>query len=110
MREVPSDVTDPEEPERKKQKPKNAPQSTMRTITKLALLLSTAAATAVVLFLLSFFVMDFAWTHFIVTDPKQISAADGVVVVGGGFLLSSFSGLTALILVLFRFWPRRASR
>jgi hypothetical protein len=62
------------------------------------------------LFVLSFAVLDFVWTHVIVTDPKQIGLGDGVIVVGGGFVIGCTLGLGALVFVLYRFWPGRASR
>ncbi len=69
---------------------------------------SLAAGTA--LFVLSFVVLDFVWTHLVVTDPKQIGLGDGVVVVGGGFVIGCTLGLAALVLVLYRFWPRRTPK
>jgi hypothetical protein len=59
---------------------------------------------------LSFVGLDFVWTHFVVTDPKQIGLGDGVMVVGGGFLIGCTLGIGALVLVLYRFWPRRVSK
>ncbi|MFZ1931416.1 MAG: hypothetical protein WA261_09925 [Candidatus Sulfotelmatobacter sp.] len=67
-------------------------------------------AAGVMLFVLSFAVLDFVWTHVIVTDPKQIGLGDGVIVVGGGFVIGCTLGLGALVFVLYRFWPGRASR
>jgi hypothetical protein len=46
----------------------------------------------------------------IVTDPRQIGLGDGVIVVGGGFLIGCTLGLGALVVILYRFWPRRASK
>ena len=60
------------------------------------------------LFVFGFVGLDFVWTHFVVTDPKQIDLGDGVMAVGGGFFLSCALGLAGLVFVLFRFRPGRA--
>lgn len=44
-----------------------------------------ALLTGATLFVISFLVVDFVWTHLVLTDPKKLGMSDGVVVIGGGF-------------------------
>jgi hypothetical protein len=62
------------------------------------------------LFVSSFIAMDFLWTHVVARNPKDIGLGDGVMVVGGGFVLGCTLGIAGLVLVLYRFWPRRVSK
>ena len=59
-----------------------------------------------VLFVIGFKALELIWMYFVVGDPKQTSAADGVVVIGGGFLIGCAVGVSGLVLFLARFWPR----
>jgi hypothetical protein len=61
-------------------------------------------------FVVSFFFMDFFWTHVVVTDKTQLTPGDGVMVIGGGFLLGVGSGLALMGLILYRFWPRKTTK
>jgi hypothetical protein len=78
-----------------------------RRYVRIALLITASLLTGALIFVGSFFALDFIWTHFVVTDPAQVSVGDGVVVVGGGFVLGTVLGLGALSFVLYRFWPRK---
>ena len=66
-----------------------------------------AVLAGVALFFLSFAVLDFLWTHLVLTNPKETGLGDGVMVVGGGFVIGSTLGLGGIVLVLDKFWPRR---
>ena len=79
----------------------------MKPFGKYVLVIATALSVALMAFILGFVVMDFAWTHFVVTNPRELSPADGVVVIGGGFLFGIAFGATGFGLVLYRFWPSR---
>jgi len=59
------------------------------------------------IFVATFFVWDFTWTHFVVTDPAQIGSGDGVMVIGGSLLTGTVLGLAAMIFILYRYWPKR---
>jgi hypothetical protein len=48
------------------------------------------------IFVLSLVVMDFVWTHFVVTDLQKLSIGDGVGVVGGGFVFGLVFSLAGL--------------
>ncbi len=52
--------------------------------------------------------MDFACTYLV--KPKNVTAGDGVMVIGGGFLLGSTLGIAGAAFMLYRFWPRRISK
>ena len=62
----------------------------------------------VVAFASSFFFVDFLWVHFVIGDRGEVSPADGVVVIGGGFILGLFVGVATAVFALVRFWPRTA--
>jgi hypothetical protein len=79
----------------------------MKAVGQYALIVTSALAAGAVLFIATFAVLDFVWTHFVLSNPKEASPADGMVVIGGGFLLGAFLGGTAFGLVLYRFWPRK---
>ncbi len=72
-----------------------------------AVVIMSAVLAGVALFLLGFGVVDFLWTHLVLTDPKEIGLGEGVMVVGGGFVIGSTLGLAGIVLVLYKFWPRR---
>ena len=82
----------------------------MNLFSRYVLAIAGSLAAGATLFVLSFVVLDFVWTHVIVTDPRQIGLGDGVIVVGGGFVIGCTLGIGALVFVLYRFWPRRASK
>jgi hypothetical protein len=76
---------------------------------KLAVVIAGALGTGAAVFVASFVIIDFVWTHFVVTDVSQLGTGDGVMVVGGGFIVGTTLGLAALVLMLYRFWPRRTN-
>ena len=79
----------------------------MNRISKFAMLTIGSLLSAVAVFVASFFTWEFVWTHLVATDPSQIGLGDGVVVVGGGFLIGITLGLATMILILYRFWPSK---
>jgi hypothetical protein len=79
----------------------------VKAIGQYALVITSALAASAGLFVASFAVLDFIWTHFVLSNAKEINPADGVVVIGGGFLLGAILGVTGFGLVLYKFWPRR---
>ena len=79
----------------------------MKSPGKYVLVIAMSIICGVTLFLASFIVLDFVWTHIVVRNPQQLGMGDGVAVVGGGFILGLTLGLTGLIYVLYRFWPSR---
>jgi len=79
----------------------------MKAFGKYALVIVGSLVTGGTLFVSSFVVMDFVWTHFVVPNPKDIGLGDGVLVVGGGFVIGCTLGLAGLMFVLYKFWPRR---
>jgi hypothetical protein len=46
----------------------------------------------------------------VITNPAEVSSADGVVVIGGGFVIGTTLGLSGFAFVLYRFWPTRVSK
>jgi hypothetical protein len=82
----------------------------MNLFWRYVLAIAGSLAAGATLFVLSFVVLDFAWTHVVVTDAKQIGMGDGVIVVGGGFVIGCTLGISALVFVLYRFWLGRASQ
>jgi hypothetical protein len=81
----------------------------MHLVARYTLVTASALAVGSALFVLSFVCVDFVWIHLVVLDPKQIGLGDGVMVVGGGFVLGCSLGLAGLIFVLLRFWPEKSS-
>jgi hypothetical protein len=79
----------------------------MNRPTKCALVIASSMVAGATLFVSSFIVLDFVWTHFVVTDPKQINMGDGVMVVSGGLIIGTTLGLLGIGLVIYRFWPAR---
>ena len=83
----------------------------MNSIARYAAVITGGLATGVALFVLPFVVLDFVFTRFAVKDyPGQPDLGDGVMVVGGGFLVGCSLGLAGLIFVLYRFWSGRTQR
>ncbi|HEY6182895.1 MAG TPA: hypothetical protein VIW67_11655 [Terriglobales bacterium] len=81
--------------------------SKMGMVGRHALVIAGSLLVGAILFVASFVAMDFVWTHFVVTNPKDIGLGDGVMVVGGGFLFGTTLGLLGLGCMLYRYWPRR---
>lgn len=79
----------------------------MNRLSEFALLTTGSLLTGAAVFIAGFFVWEFVWTHLVVADPSQIGLGDGVVVVGGGFLIGLTLGLAAMIFILYRYWPKR---
>lgn len=80
----------------------------MNRPTKCALVIASSIVAGTALFVSSFIVLDFVWTHFVVPDPKEIGMGDGVVVIGGGLIIGATLGLLGTGLFIYRFWPSRA--
>jgi hypothetical protein len=74
----------------------------VRVFGNYALVIASSLLVGAAIFVLSFVVMDFVWTHFVVTDLQKLSLGDGVAVVGGGFVFGLVFALG--------FWPRRAEK
>jgi hypothetical protein len=55
----------------------------VKVIGKYAPVIASSFLVGAAIFVLSFVVMDFVWTHFVVTDLQKPGIGDGVVVVGG---------------------------
>ncbi len=79
----------------------------MKAFGRYALVIAGSLATGAALFVSSFVAMDFVWTHMVVSNPKETGLGDGVMVVGGGFVICCTLGVAGLALVLYKFWPRR---
>ena len=69
-------------------------------------MIASSLLVGVGVFYATFFVISFLWLHLVVKNPQDVSPADGVVVIAGWFIFGTVLGLTSLILVLVRFWPR----
>jgi hypothetical protein len=82
----------------------------MKAFGRYALVIAGSLATGAALFVSSFVAMDFVWTHIVVSNPKEIGLGDGVMVVGGGFVIGCTLGVAGLVLVLYKFWPRRNAK
>jgi hypothetical protein len=68
----------------------------VKVIDKYALVIASSLLVGAAIFVLSFVVMDFVWTHFVVTDLQKLGIGDGVVVVGGRFFFGLVFGLAGL--------------
>jgi hypothetical protein len=79
----------------------------MKAFSKYAFVIVDSLVTGAALFVSSFVAVDFIWTHFVVPNPRDIGLGDGVVVVGGGFIIGCTLGVTGLVVFVYRFWPRR---
>jgi hypothetical protein len=79
----------------------------MKAFGRYALVIVGSLVTGAALFVSSFVAMDFVWTHLVVPNPKDIGLGDGVMVVGGGFVMGCTLGVSGLVMVLYKFWPRR---
>ena len=55
----------------------------VKVIAKYVLVIASSLLVGAAIFVLRFVVMDFVWTHFVVTDLQKLGIGDGVVVVGG---------------------------
>jgi len=78
----------------------------MRSLGKYVLVVGGSLLAGAAVFVSSFVVFDFVWTHFVVGGSREAGLGDGVVVVGGGFVIGITLGLATLAFVLHRFWPR----
>ena len=79
----------------------------MNRLSKFALLITGSLSAGAAIFVATFFVWDFVWTHFVVTNPDRIGLGDGVAVIGGSFLTGIPLGLAAMVFLLYRYWPSR---
>jgi len=59
----------------------------MKAFGRYALVIAGSLATGAALFVSGFVAMDFVWAHIVVSKPKEIGLGDGVMVVGGGFVI-----------------------
>jgi hypothetical protein len=82
----------------------------MKTFAKYALVIACSLVTGGILFVSSFVMMDFTWSHFVVPNPQDTGLGDGVMVVGGGFIIGCALGISGIVFVLYKFWPRRISK
>jgi len=79
----------------------------MKAFGRYAVVIVGSLLTAAILFVGSFLVIDFVWTHLVVPNPKDVGLGDGVMVVGGGFIIGCTLGVAGIAVVLYKFWPRR---
>jgi hypothetical protein len=71
----------------------------------------TGSLTAgVVLFVGSFIVTGFLWSLLAVPNPEDFGLGDGLMVVGGGFVIGCTLGVAAIVGVLYKFWPHPVSK
>jgi hypothetical protein len=77
----------------------------MKSFQKYAPVILGSLAVGIALFVASFFLMDFVWTHIVVRDSREYGIFDGVVVIGGGLVVGMSTGVAGLVYVLNRFWP-----
>jgi hypothetical protein len=82
----------------------------MKAFAKCALVIACSLVTGGILFVSSFVAIDFVWTHLVVPNPKDIGLGDGVMVVGGGLIIGCVLGISGIVFVLYKFWPRRISK
>ena len=66
----------------------------MKAFGRYALVIFGSLLTGAALFVSGFVAMDFVWTHFVVPNPKEIGLGDGVMVVGGGFVIGCTLGVS----------------
>ena len=71
------------------------------------LVIAGSAVVGSALFVASFVAMDLVWGHVVVPNPQDTGLGDGVVVVGGGFVIGCTLGVGGVIWTLHKFWPRR---
>lgn len=78
----------------------------MKAFSSYVLVIVASLGTGAALFVGSFAAMDFVWTYIVVPNPRDVGLGDGVVVVGGGFLIGCTLGVAGIAIVLYKFWPR----
>jgi hypothetical protein len=76
----------------------------VKSLGKYALVVLASLLFGSALFVASFVAMDFGCTHLV--KSHDIDVGDGIMVVGGGFILGTSLGLTGAGYVLYRYWPR----
>jgi hypothetical protein len=82
----------------------------MKAFGRYVLVVVGSLATGAALFVVGVLAMDFVWTQFVVPNPKDTGIGDGVMVVGGGFVIGCTLGVAGLSIVLYKFWPRRIQK
>lgn len=80
----------------------------MKSVAKYALVISSALFCGAFLFSATFVLIDVGCRYLV--KPENVSPGDGVLVIGGGFLLGSTVGIAGAAFMLYRFWPRRNSK
>jgi hypothetical protein len=77
-------------------------------LTKCGLTILGALGTGATLFVATFIVFGFVWMKFVVTDPKNTSVGDGVMIVGESLIIGTGLAVLGIGYFLYKFWPRRS--
>jgi hypothetical protein len=80
----------------------------VKSVGKYALVITSSLFCGAFLFSASFVLMDFGWRYLV--KPENVTPGDGVMVIGGGFLLGSTLGVAGAAFMLYRYWPSRVSK
>jgi uncharacterized membrane protein YidH (DUF202 family) len=81
---------------------------TLKVVFRYALVIIGSFVTGATLFVSSFAVVDFVWTYIVVSNRKNAHLGNGVMVVGGGFLIACMVGIAGAAVIVYRFWPRQS--
>lgn len=79
----------------------------MKTIWRHLRVLATSSVVAVLLYIATFFAVDFVYLHFVVTDPGEFGSGRGFVLWLYSFLLGSALAGPAFVRTTWRMWPTR---
>jgi hypothetical protein len=80
----------------------------VKSVGKYALVVTSALFCGAFIFSATFVLMDFGCRYLV--KPENVTPGDGVMVIGGGFLLGSALGIAGAAFMLYRFWPKRSSK